>query len=322
MLVPGNTGKAMSGISDTMPETGMGDPEKLTPESLIRLEHFPAPPNLQPFITTIFLLQCGEAEIADRLPAGVGYLAIMLEGQCNLRFASGQTDRTWPETLLAPTNTAVALDAKGPLVLMAAALSPLGWAALTGLDAGQHRDRADDACALVSPDLHRLGERLRFAWESDRSAVASLANDLAMFISSQLKPLNPRHIKLVMAVSDWLSGSIDPVLDLLVQSVDYSPRQLERLVVRYFGCSPKLLARKYRALRVLALLQSPETDEGRIAELLNLFYDQSHLIREIRHFAGRTPGDLLGDRNSLLSAASALRNYREFRPNIARMPGD
>ena len=150
----------------------------------------------------------------------------------------------------------------------------------------------------------------------------SLAQMLAAFIGARLKPVNSRHLQLMGHIGDWISSAFDPPLSDLERRAAYSGRQLQRLAERYFGQSPKALIRKYRVLRVAALLQSPETSDERVAELVNLFYDQSHLIREMRHFLGRTPTRLVNGQTPLLAAASGLRNYREVKPNFARIPED
>lgn len=294
----------------------------LTPPALLRLEHFPVPSALQSHITTLFSLRCDERQIHDMLPAAVGYLAIIVSGSGTLHFARNRADRTHPETLLAPTNSAVELKVDGPLIFVAAALSPLGWAALTRLDASRHVDRADDAAALLGPDVHELGERIRQIAAAGQSSDADLAGLLADYVGARLRRVNPQHAALIGHVAEWLSSKIDPdISDLLVRT-GYSPRQLERLVARYYSCTPKQLARKYRALRVVALLQDPETSDEKAAGLVNLFYDQSHMIREVRRFVGRTPRRLVAPDQSVLQSAIALRNYREFRPNVARIPDD
>lgn len=297
-------------------------PDRLISPALVRLEHYPAPTSLQPFVTTLFTLRCDESRIIDVLPAAVGYLAILQSGTGTIGFVGGSYDPSYPETLLTPTSAFATLEIEGPWHMAAAALSPLGWAALTGLDAGQHADRAYDASKVLDEETAALGEQLRALHRAAPENGAALVAELAAFIAPRLRPLNPRHAALVGKVADWLSASFDPDLIELQHATGYSSRQLQRLVERYFGTGPKQLARKYRALRVAALLQSDEIDETQAAALVNLFYDQSHLIREIRHFLGRTPARLGKDRDSLLSKASGLRNYREFKPNVARIPGD
>ena len=121
-------------------------------------------------------------------------------------------------------------------------------------------------------------------------------------------------------VASWLGSGIDPPLEHLFEASAYSRRQTQRLVERYFGLPPRELKRKYRALRVISLLAQPDLSEEEQDELADCFYDQSHMIREIRHFVGRTPGDLAGDTQSILSALIDVRNFREITPQIAPLP--
>jgi AraC-like DNA-binding protein len=301
---------------------GGGQESMLTPSSLIRLEHFAVPSSLQPFFTTSFMLECDEPDIADTLPAAVGYLTIVLQGEGSLRFASGRIDPAHPETLLAPTNAAVGLDVAGPLRMVAVALSPLGWIALTGRDAAQWADRVDEAGSVLGEAVNRLGEALRGGWRAGRMAGPDLAAALVEGLAGGLAPVVPAHARLVRVISEWMSASLDPALADLHAAAGYSTRQVQRLTMRYFGCSPKLLVRKYRALRVAALLQAPGLSDERIAQLHDLFYDQSHMIREIRHFTGRTPQRLLADHDTMLAVANSLENYTRIKPNIAGIPGD
>jgi AraC-like DNA-binding protein len=304
-----------------------GEPDEseggsLIAPGLVSITHYPAPAKLQPFVTTLFTLRCDELVINDVLPAAVGYLAILLSGSGTVRFFGGRCDVAHPETLLTPSTAAVALELEGPWQMAVAALSPLGWAAMTGLDAGRHADRVYDAADVLGGEVAALGEHLRLLHRAAPQDGAALAAELAAYIAPRLRPIKPRHAALLDQVAQWLSASFDPDLADLQRATGYSARQLQRLVERYFGSAPKHLARKYRALRVAALLQAEETSEARAAELMNLFYDQSHLIREMRHFLGRTPSRLGKGEHSLLSAATALRNYRDFAPNVARIPGD
>ena len=58
------------------------------------------------------------------------------------------------------------------------------------------------------------------------------------------------------AVDAWLADNPSPVLDELVATTGLSRRQVERRCNALYGAPPKLLARKYRALRAaVALVQ-------------------------------------------------------------------
>src|SRR3546814_2422512 len=96
---------------------------------------------------------------------------------------------------------------------------------------------------------------------------------------SRLVPLPESTWRLLEAVDGWLMDEGSPRIETLADITGLSPRQLARLTNKYYGCPPKLLARKYRALRCSARIALDHDswqalcDDGR-------FYDQSHFIRE------------------------------------------
>ena len=101
-------------------------------------------------------------------------------------------------------------------------------------------------------------------------------------------------------VDGWLLRNADPDIDILIQSTGLSPRQLERTTKRYYGMPPKKLARKYRALRAAhALARGDSLDDTGLGLA---FYDQSHLIREIKAFTGLTPSQLKSGQSPLTQA--------------------
>lgn len=291
----------------------------LTAQALIRLDYYPAPDALRPFVTTLYALRCDEPVIHDCLPAAVGYLTFNLTGRGLLHFAAGHSEPSRPDMLLTPTTAAVRVELDGPWHMVGAALSPLGWAALTGLHAGASSDRVLDASALFGGEAAELGSHLRAMRAEGDAAAARLVLE---FIARRLRPVKACHVEAMAAIGAWLSSSLDPPVAALDGAAGYSPRQLQRLCERYFGVPPRQLARKYRALRVAALLQAPDTTDAQVAALKDLFFDQSHLIRELRHYLGRTPTRLLDGSAPLLAATSNLRGYREIRPNFARIPED
>lgn len=70
-----------------------------------------------------------------------------------------------------------------------------------------------------------------------------------------------------------------------------SVRTLERTVRRDYGVSPKKVLRRARALDMAAAILGV-VDPSEEDELELRYFDQSHLIKEIRHFFGMTPGEL------------------------------
>lgn len=293
------------------------DRVELTASERIQLEFLPAAEQLSPFVTTFYSLRCDEREIQDYLPAAVGYLTVNLSGGGILHFADGRAEPSHEAMFLTPTTAAVRIALQGPWHMVGAALSPLGWAALTGMHAGAVSDRVLPASQVLGRRADGLAQRMR-AVGGDRARVDILAD----LIGGGLRPVTPRHVKVIAAIADWLSSDFDPPVSALPERANYSIRQIERLSERYFGVPPKQLARKYRALRVAAMLQAPDTSPEQVAALKELYFDQSHLIRDMRHYLGRTPKRIFDGSVPLLNATSSMRSYREVRPNFARIPGD
>ena len=97
----------------------------------------------------------------------------------------------------------------------------------------------------------------------------------------------PSYQAFVAEVNAWLVDTAAPDIADLVTRTGLSLRQVQRSCKRYFGSPPKELVRKYRALRAAVAITHDDADLDDL--LLESFYDQSHLIREIKHFTGMTP---------------------------------
>lgn len=308
-------------LATSLPASAAGASESYTHQSLFALDYIAPSPPLAPYITTLYHFRCDEREIRDVQPAAVGHVIVFLMGEGDMIFAGGRRDRSAPVSLLTPCTRAAPIEVDGPFHCIGAALSPLGWAALTRLDAAVWADQLLAASEVLGVGTAELGQRLIADYRAGQRSGAELCGDLEAFLQPLLRPINPRHAVLIARVAEWLGGSITPELADLVNGSSYSVRQVQRLCERYYGLSPLGLVRKYRALRVVALLGQPGLPDEEVAGLVDHFYDQSHMIREIRTFAGRTPGRLIGGDNSILSAQLDLRNFREISP-LASTGGD
>lgn len=294
---------------------------RLTSSDLIRIDYLPVPEPLTPFVTALYHFTCDEPQLADVIPAGIGYVMAVLSGSASLTFADGRSAGALPLSLLTPTSGAASVLAEGPLHLVGAALSPLGWGALTDLPAFEIRDQVLPAERLLGESA--ATERLK-AWQcgyaSGTLSGEFVAAELCGLLGTNFSPLPRKHLALIRETGAWLSSSFAPTISDLGIASGYSARQVERLVKRYFGSTPRELVRKYRALRVAALLQAPDCTDEAASQLIDLFYDQSHLIREMRHYLGRTPTRLAGEESALTQAINGIENYREREPSFARIP--
>lgn len=290
---------------------------QLTSEALIQLDYIPPPDHLAPYITTFFLLRCEEAQIVDMLPAGLGILSVFMKGQGEIFIRNGTIDPSHRINILTPLSAAAPVALDGPWHAFGASLSPLGWAAVTDRkSAAQYGNRLHDATKFLSPMLAATGNDIADGWNAGQLDVQGMTDRLGAAIESLIQPVPSTHQKLIALVAHWLSESLSPRVDRLQDLVLYSPRQLQRLVDQYYGLPPKQLARKYRALRSAGLLADPNTTDDQVTNIAEQFYDQSHMIREISLFAGRTPARIGGADNPMLTALLDLRNFREIKPTM------
>lgn len=305
-----NVNLAPTGSKPPLPD----DSGALTAAALITIDYIAPVPQIAPYVTTLYHFRCDEPVIRDIQPAAVGQLCLFPHGTGEMQFAEGHRDPNHAVGLLTPLSRATPIVVAGPFHAFGAALTPVGWAALTGLHAGQHRDRLLPAASVLGPEIGALGERLITAYRHGTMSGRECALAIGGFIEHSVKPLNPRHLELIAATGRWLSGSFNPELGELSGVAGYSARQVQRLVERYFGLPPRALARKYRALRAAALLSAPQLSLEDEAEIAEAFFDQSHMIREIAHFVGRTPARLGDATTPYLAEMIDARNLRELNP--------
>ena len=79
----------------------------------------------------------------------------------------------------------------------------------------------------------------------------------------------------------------------IVQEVGWSHRYFIRQFKQEIGVAPKVFARMLRFGQVVRVIRAGEVTSLADAALRSGYYDQSHLSRDAREFAGTTPGALL-----------------------------
>lgn len=107
-----------------------------------------------------------------------------------------------------------------------------------------------------------------------------------------LRERPPADPRVVAAVSAIRASHGAENLEALADSLSLSPRTLQRLFARQVGISPKLLARIVRFQRVLRAWRANPRTFARVA-VESGYFDQSHLVRDFRDFAGAPPAGLL-----------------------------
>jgi AraC-like DNA-binding protein len=262
---------------------------------MINLKYQVPDEGLSPFVSSFYWFDyrgdaLNELERADR-----AQFRILLRGQGHYKFSAGHRRATSPVTIVGPTTAPVEAQANEPLTIFGWGMTPAGWAALMGNEAPKWVDESFDACRIFGDAALDLRQRLIEAPDVDAQFAIGQAAATEIFAQTDSAPF-----EFTAKVDHWLLSDSDHAIEALAAITGLSARQLERMTARYYGMPPKKLARKYRALRAAHRLAAGDSLDD--TELGLAFYDQSHLIREVKQFTGLTPSQLKSGRAELTAA--------------------
>jgi AraC-like DNA-binding protein len=178
----------------------------------------------------------------------------------------------------------------GPSECMEVKLTPIGAHLLLGIPMDELSNRTIELDDLLGPLARLLAERLAAApdWAS-RFAILDAA-----FLSrlACARPAAPG----VVAAWSWLRrthGCTD--IGALADGLGWSRKHLIARFREQVGLPPKTVASILRFNRAVELMSGRRVSWSTIA-LESGYYDQAHMIRDFRRFAGTTPTDYLARR--------------------------
>ncbi|WP_052134867.1 helix-turn-helix domain-containing protein [Sphingomonas sp. 37zxx] len=271
-------------------------------------------PDLAALVTTYYWYRSDNLLIEGIDRADVGQVRFMLRGIGHMHFADGRSEPSVPIMINGPGTGAASYRADGPFYCFGIALRPVGWCAIVQKPAHHCADRITDGAEIFGKEGLALLETLRRI-----DNIESMLLHVEPFLRGRARAVPVEHQKVCEAVRLWLTSENSPQVAALFDSIPLSSRQVIRLVNQYFGAPPKLLERKFRALRAATALV--EGDDVR--NVAAPFYDQSHMIRELRHFTGHTPGSIATGIDPVLALTLQSTAYGELhRPDTAEKSRD
>jgi AraC-like DNA-binding protein len=183
------------------------------------------------------------------------------------------------------TDTHTVVDQSGAIECADLKLTPLGAYRLLGVPMSELANDVADLADVLGPDAARLTERLANTsrW-TERFAV------LDAFLLGRLATGPEPAPEVGWAWRRLVaSGGAVPV-GALAQEVGWSRRHFVTRFSQQVGLAPKTIARIVRFGRLLD--RAGQTDWSRLAAECG-YYDQAHMNRDFREFAGTTPTDYL-----------------------------
>jgi AraC-like DNA-binding protein len=201
-------------------------------------------------------------------------------------------------------------------------LSPLGARALLGLPAGELSAADYEAADILGPLAHELHSRVRAApdWSSRFGVVDSILLRL-LDRSGVAAPAD----EVVFAWRRLLSTRGAVGIGELAGQTGWSARYLHSRFQSEIGLSPKVAARVVRFDRTRRVLQT-RASAGVALDLAGLaatggYFDQAHLDRDFREFAGCPPTRWLADEFRNVQAWPAPVEHDEFHDNNTSAAG-
>lgn len=274
------------------------------------LDYAAPPEDLREHLSVFYEFRADLPAFEDTDKADLAQFRVNLAGGGEYRFADGHVQRVPRIHILGPTTGPTHISLRGPVHTIGVGLLPAGWGNLLDFEASLLVNRAVDAVELFGDDVRGAAEAL--------AACATLGEKVSLG-SALARKLIARGRSVVgdftRIVDDWLASDC-PQVDDLVRATGLSRRQVERRCNAYYGSPPKLLARKYRALKATIAIARGQSKADALFE--GGFYDQSHFIREIKAFTGVTPTHIHDDLPTLATLTLKRSAFEGLAPLVTK----
>lgn len=257
-----------------------------------KLEIVPPPAALAGRINTFYVIETHEARIEEVVPAYSAQLIVMIRGRLVIDRAGDPPLEAGGAAINAPQLGASSCVLEGPAMMVGASLTQIGWQALANLPADKVHDCLLQAETIFSLEQLAILEAAAAQCAAGDLPVQALCKLIGELLAAPRFDLRPDNVATVEAILRWLGSALDPSLADLHAMVDISPRQLQRLSRHYFGVPPAQVLKRFRAIRAAMVLANPTLPDALRDQMLASFFDQAHLIRDIRRYTGRTPTQL------------------------------
>lgn len=215
------------------------------------------------------------------LPSGRAQIIFSLSSIALLEGDLGDPPQGGPLQLFqGPTTVPCRISRKPQVFACGASFQPGGAGALFGRIDGT-TDRTIDLARFWGDDACRLREELR-RLETHEARLERLETEIERRIgnvsAARVIARAMDHLRVGWAIRD------------VCRELELSPYRFRKLFVRNVGMTPKLYLKIERFRMAIARL-TPVTSLSNLA--LDADYsDQSHMTREVKHFASMTPGHL------------------------------
>lgn len=257
---------------------------------------------LQPYISTYYLADIPSGEpVHDLLHPEWANIRFILSGYWTARLGDVEVNSsTTPATIYGPTSRTISITGMPPTRTAGVGLLPLGWSHLIGLPADKFSDRMASLTEVFPDDADSL-------WQSAHDAVDDTAlRGIFDEFFLRLDTAQRRPAPLLLRAHALLLNPAITTAEQFAAALGRSSRQVARLSLDMFGFPPKLLLRRQRFLRTLAVLRT-NLDKPWMTLIDHAYYDHSQFVRDFQRFMGMSPTQYFALPRLLLDPAARLR---------------
>jgi len=226
--------------------------------------NYPPSAELAPYIVRHYVFEAGLPDdfvLTDRLLSETAFVRILIRGDWKAEIAPGYWAGAGPVVLFGPNEFPLRVRVKGPFTVAGFAIHPGGWRSLFDRSARDYADQMLPLSAAWGGIADRLWSEIQTA-KDDAELVAAMERA----ITAQLS---------------WIGlNQPDPQMNA------FAAIARSDSTIRIDG--PKAVLRRSRFLDMATAMRGfSSPSEEQLAELR--YFDQSHLTREFKRFAGMTP---------------------------------
>jgi AraC-like DNA-binding protein len=273
---------------------------------------------LLPHVDSYYLFRCEADELVGTERVDLGQIRFLLRGEGEMIFPDGHVEPLKPIMVAGPGTAAATYRLRGPVIHFAVVLRAIGWKALIGLPAHKFTDHIINGSKLFCERAPALWEQMQ-SMDTLEEMISGIA-PLLIMRQEEVKPVPVAHYPFLRAVREWAAtegSTIDALYSRIEATSGLGQRQVQRLCLEYFGGAPTQLKRKFRAIRAaMRIYQGAPLDD-----VIEPFSDQSHMINEVKHFTGHTPGGLRASNDPALGLTLYNENFHIL-PDVIPEPVD
>ena len=217
------------------------------------------------------------------MPTHTRFLCFYLEDRVKIKKQDTDFEQKSRCVIIGPQLTPVTMDLGKEHISITVALKPCGLYRLLGIPLKQIVDCDFDASLVIGKEITELIEKLLNTLCTDKRNL--LIQNYLLAKLAMLKPALPIDKAMLQLVKS--NGNLS--VDILASQACVSVRQFERQSLDRIGLPPKYFARMIRFSEAYKFKErNPQVAWTEISHLFG-YYDQMHLIKDFRHFAGTNP---------------------------------